>query len=59
MSKHQTFLVKYGIHNFVRVSQRNGHPTFIINKTEKAGMIDHAKYLIHNWYGDATDVRTA
>jgi len=58
MSAHQNFLIKYGIHNFVRVSHRNGEPQFLINKTEKATMINHAKYLIHNWYGDATDVRT-
>lgn len=57
MSTEQTFLIKYGIHNFVTYAIAGGKHIFYIRKSERHAMITHAQRLIESWYGEAADIR--
>ncbi len=57
MSVEQTFLMKYGIHNFVSYVENGGKFTFFIRKTQREGMIRHAMMLIQGGYGEAAEIR--
>ena len=57
MSEHQTFLVKYGIHNFVSYERNEAAFTFKIKSDQRDSMINHAVRLIKDWYGDQTAIQ--
>ncbi len=57
MSKDQTFLIKYGIHNFVSCALKGSKQVFYIRKSERDTMITHAKNLIQGGYGETADIR--
>ena len=57
MSKEQEFLIKYGIHNFVKCEQMGTNVMFKISKNQRETMIDHAKKLIQSGYGQNIEIR--
>ncbi len=57
MTNEQNFLIKYGIHNFVACTIAHGKRIFTIKARTDQTLIDHAKYLIKNAFGDNTQIR--
>jgi len=57
MSVEQTFLMKYGIHNFVSYVENSGKFTFFIRRNQRESMIQHAMKLIQGGYGETADIR--
>lgn len=57
MTKEQTFLITYGLHNFVTCALKSGKRVFFIKCKEGQSMIRHAKHLIKESFGEATDIR--
>jgi len=56
MSKEQIFLVTYGLHNFVTHDRTGATPGFCIRSKEGLTMTRHAKGLIEDSFGDATEI---
>lgn len=59
MTREENFLITYGLHNFVTVTNQRRATAFTISGTEGPGMIRHATNLIRGAYGDATPIHTA
>ncbi|NVJ93078.1 MAG: hypothetical protein HWE34_15550 [Methylocystaceae bacterium] len=57
MSSQQTFLIRYGIHNFVSCMENSGNIAFLIQKSERQTMVRHAQKLIQGAYGEQADIR--
>lgn len=56
MSKDQTFLIKYGIHNYVKCVEEGSQVSFLIKKTQRETMINHARMLIETAYGKSANI---
>lgn len=56
MISEQTFLVIYGIQHFVAYSQVGGKRAFSIKRTESRKMINHAKHLIRETFGETATI---
>lgn len=59
MSKTQTFLITYGLHNFVSCTDIAGKPVFSIKKQQGDKMIGHAKALIMGAFGPMAAITLA
>ena len=57
MTTEQTFLVTYGLHNFVRHAAAAGRNAFLIKRREGPDMVRHATSLIEGAYGDRADIQ--
>ncbi|PIW26787.1 MAG: hypothetical protein COW30_13250 [Rhodospirillales bacterium CG15_BIG_FIL_POST_REV_8_21_14_020_66_15] len=57
MTTEQTFLITYGLHNFVSHSPGHGQNAFVILRREGLDMVRHATSLIQGSYGDRADIR--
>ena len=57
MDQRIDFLIKYGIHNFVKHTQKNNTNYFSIKKTTHHKMAQHAEKLIFGIFGDTAKVR--
>lgn len=57
MTPEQTFLVTYGLHNFVSHAAASGRAAFLILRREGPDMVRHARALIEGSYGDRADIR--
>ncbi len=57
MSREQSFLVTYGLHNFVTHTLKPGVNTFFIKSKESQNMISHAKALIEGGFGNTVDIQ--
>ncbi len=57
MNKQQHFLVKYGLHGFVRFASERGRQTFLIKGLQGSKMIGHATLLIQNTFGESAQIR--
>ncbi|MDT8287919.1 MAG: hypothetical protein RQ748_12485 [Elusimicrobiales bacterium] len=59
MTTEQTFLITYGLHNFVSHSpaRASGRNAFVIRHREGPDMVRHAASLIEGNYGDRADIR--
>ncbi len=57
MNKQQNFLVRYGLHGFVRFVSERGRQTFLIKDLQDSKMIAHAKWLIQSTFGESTQIR--
>ncbi|MEQ8806296.1 MAG: hypothetical protein RLN77_00650 [Rhodospirillales bacterium] len=61
MTTEQTFLITYGLHNFVSHSPAPasvpGRDAFLIRRHEGADMVRHATFLIEGSYGGRADIR--
>jgi len=56
MNNEQSFLITYGLHNFVTHAQSEGKHIFTIRGMESQKLISHAKSLIAGSYGHAADI---
>lgn len=59
MSNEHSFLITYGLHNFVTHALSEGKHTFIIRGLENQKMINHAKKLIAGNYGKVANIQVA
>ncbi|MAN80017.1 MAG: hypothetical protein CMM77_12320 [Rhodospirillaceae bacterium] len=57
MTTEQTFLITYGLHNFVSHAPDAGRNAFVIRRHEGADMVRHATSLIQGSYGNGADIR--
>jgi hypothetical protein len=57
MITEQNFLVRYGLHNFVSCSEKNGKNTFFIKCGVGQRMTCHAEYLIKEAFGEVMDIQ--
>ena len=61
MNTEHTFLIRYGLHNFVSCGPTPGSKhrkaVFAIKRREGPVMVDHAKFLIRENFGETADVR--
>ncbi len=57
MNKEQTFLIKYGLHNFVTFARSKGRSVFFIKGLKDKSMISHAKRLIQECFDGTTDIK--
>ncbi|WP_193181388.1 hypothetical protein [Nisaea sediminum] len=56
MNFETTFLTNYGLQNYVSFSRAGDEKVFSIDGEETPKMIDHARFIISEMYGDATKV---
>ena len=59
MSNEHTFLITYGLQNFVTHAHASGMHLFFIKSMESQKMIRHARTLIEETYGDAAAIQVA
>ncbi len=59
MNNEQSFLINYGLHNFVTHAQRAGKHIFTIRGMESQKLISHARSLIAGSYGNAAHIQVA
>ena len=59
MSTEHSFLITYGLHNFVTHDQREGRHVFTIQNRDDQKMVAHAQSLIAGSYGERADIRIA
>ncbi len=59
MDNEQSFLITYGLHNFVTHAQSEGKHIFTIRGMESQKLISHAKSLIAGSCGNAARIQAA
>lgn len=59
MTKPNTFLITYGLHNFVTHAQNGERHVFTIRGAGNAKLVRHAQDLIAGSFGSAAHIQTA
>jgi len=59
MNNENTFLITYGLHNFVTHTQSDEKHIFTIRGLESQKLISHAKSIIAGRYGNAANIQVA
>ena len=59
MTFETNFLTNYGLHHFVAFSKSSGTNVFSIKKTESLKMINHARHIITENFGEASTIVVA
>lgn len=59
MTTEHSFLITYGLHNFVTHDHHEGKHVFTIQGRDDHKMVAHAQSLIAGSYGERADIRIA